>query len=83
MNSVFDFCFLFSQIRNLNMQIRNRKTHMHNYTYKTKTKTNGRYGYKYPCLMDEIESDTSKYCPIEAIPFRGVNCSDAAGREIG
>ena len=35
------------------------------------------YGYDYPCvdLKDNI-------CYIKHVPFRGVNCSDAAGRQI-
>lgn len=36
------------------------------------------YGYDYPCL--ELVSD--RICKIKRIPFRGVNCSDAAGRQI-
>lgn len=38
------------------------------------------YGYDYPCTND-MESPQSKYCPIKEVPFRGVNCSDAAGKE--
>jgi di-N-acetylchitobiase len=38
------------------------------------------YSYDYPC-NEEMESPTSKYCPIELVPFRGINCSDAAGGE--
>ena len=26
---------------------------------------------------------TDRYCPIPLVPFRGVNCSDAAGSEMG
>ena len=37
-----------------------------------------RYGYHYPC--EKLDSDL---CLIEPIPFRGCNCSDAAGRELG
>ena len=37
-----------------------------------------RYGYDYPCT-DQMESEGSQYCPIPLVPFRGVNCSDAAG----
>jgi len=39
------------------------------------------YGYDYPCLesLDTIEQST--YCTLNLVPFRGVNCSDAAGRE--
>ena len=36
------------------------------------------YGYDYPCL----KLQSSNVCTIKSIPFRGVNCSDAAGREI-
>jgi di-N-acetylchitobiase len=38
------------------------------------------YGYKYRCL-DGTPPDAI-YCPIEAVPFRGVNCSDAAGKQV-
>ena len=37
-----------------------------------------RYGYHYPC--ETLDSDL---CLIKPIPFRGCNCSDAAGREWG
>ena len=36
------------------------------------------YGYKYPC----IELDDDHVCKIRKVPFRGVECSDAAGTEI-
>merc|ERR1712176_1501016 len=37
------------------------------------------YGYDYPC---ENTSDPHvEYCPIKAVPFRNVSCSDAAGTE--
>ena len=39
------------------------------------------YGYRYPCLSGT--STDAVYCPIKQIPFRGVNCSDAAGVEVG
>jgi di-N-acetylchitobiase len=39
------------------------------------------YGYKYPCLPGTTPD--AIYCPIKAVPFRGVNCSDAAGKEFG
>ena len=35
------------------------------------------YGYDYPCL--ELNENV---CSIKHVPFRGVNCSDAAGRQI-
>ena len=38
------------------------------------------YGYRYPCVAGTAR--TATYCPIRSVPFRGVNCSDAAGREI-
>ncbi|KAK3235098.1 hypothetical protein CYMTET_54689 [Cymbomonas tetramitiformis] len=39
------------------------------------------YGYTYPCL--NISKDgNDDYCAIKEVPFRGVNCSDAAGSEI-
>ena len=34
------------------------------------------YGYNYPCRSLSGEN----VCSIKAVPFRGVNCSDAAGR---
>ena len=34
------------------------------------------YGYDYPCT--DLSGD---YCSIKLDPFRGVNCSDAAGTE--
>ena len=37
-----------------------------------------RYGYHYPC--EELKADD--LCLIKPIPFRGCNCSDAAGREV-
>ena len=37
------------------------------------------YAYDYTCLQNTIESDT---CHIKKVPFRGANCSDAAGRQI-
>ena len=30
-----------------------------------------------------MESESSKFCPLPFVPFRGVNCSDAAGSESG
>ena len=36
------------------------------------------YGYDYPC----IELTDDRICSIKHVPFRGVNCSDAAGRQI-
>ena len=38
------------------------------------------YGYRYPCL--EGTSPQARFCPIKEVPFRGVNCSDAAGSEV-
>ena len=38
------------------------------------------YGYRYPCLNGTAPD--AVYCPIAEIPFRGVNCSDAAGQEF-
>ena len=34
------------------------------------------YGYNYPCISYE-----ENVCKIKKVPFRGVNCSDAAGRQ--
>ena len=39
------------------------------------------YGYRYECLAGTPPD--SAYCPIPLKPFRGVNCSDAAGSEVG
>jgi len=36
------------------------------------------YGYRYPCL--NLTADN--VCTIEEVPFRGCNCSDAAGRQF-
>jgi len=36
------------------------------------------YGYDYPC----IHAENTTVCPIEHVPFRGANCSDAAGKQI-
>lgn len=36
------------------------------------------YGYTYPCLR----LDKNNTCYIKEVPFRGVNCSDAAGTQL-
>eukprot|EP01061_Rhynchopus_euleeides_P038226 TRINITY_DN6566_c0_g1_i1.p1 TRINITY_DN6566_c0_g1~~TRINITY_DN6566_c0_g1_i1.p1 ORF type:complete len:430 (+),score=150.24 TRINITY_DN6566_c0_g1_i1:103-1290(+) len=38
------------------------------------------YGYDYPCL--EGTAEDAEFCRIGFEPFRGVNCSDAVGREL-
>jgi len=38
------------------------------------------YGYDYPC--EDEDNVTTTVCHIKEVPFRGVNCSDAAGREV-
>jgi di-N-acetylchitobiase len=38
-------------------------------------------GYDYPCLAGTAPD--ARFCPIKEVPFRGVNCSDAAGGEVG
>lgn len=38
------------------------------------------YGYRYPCLPGT--KSNAQFCRIQQVPFRGVNCSDAAGVEI-
>ncbi|EGB12190.1 chitinase [Aureococcus anophagefferens] len=38
------------------------------------------YGYRYECLPGATLD--GRYCDIESVPFRGVNCSDAAGSEV-
>ena len=35
------------------------------------------YGYDYTCLSFEKD-----ICTLKQVPFRGVNCSDAAGRQL-
>ncbi len=37
------------------------------------------YGYRYEC--EEGTDEKAVFCPIDFVPFRGVNCSDAAGSE--
>lgn len=37
------------------------------------------YGYFYTCLSPTLSTDA--YCPIERVTWRGVNCSDAVGKE--
>jgi di-N-acetylchitobiase len=39
------------------------------------------YGYEYPCLNTPNPA-TGDVCNIPSVPFRGVNCSDAAGGEV-
>lgn len=39
------------------------------------------YGYNYPCQESLETIEASTYCTIDLVPFRGVNCSDAAGSE--
>ena len=39
------------------------------------------YGYDYPCLETPELLSESSYCTLRSVPFRSVNCSDAAGRE--
>eukprot|EP01059_Diplonema_ambulator_P033419 TRINITY_DN6975_c0_g3_i2.p1 TRINITY_DN6975_c0_g3~~TRINITY_DN6975_c0_g3_i2.p1 ORF type:complete len:405 (+),score=115.60 TRINITY_DN6975_c0_g3_i2:158-1216(+) len=36
------------------------------------------YGYDYPCVGGAADQE---FCKIKFVPFRGVNCSDAAGSE--
>ena len=38
------------------------------------------YGYQYPCLPGTDKK--ARYCEIPEVPFRGINCSDAAGGEL-
>ena len=37
------------------------------------------YGYAYHCVNGT--SKDARFCPLPLVPFRGVNCSDAAGHE--
>ena len=39
------------------------------------------YGYRYSCLAGTAADAPT--CPIAQVPFRGINCSDAAGGEVG
>lgn len=36
---------------------------------------------RYPCLGGTAAA--ARFCPIAEVPFRGANCSDAAGSEVG
>ena len=38
------------------------------------------YEYRYECLPGTGSHD--EFCPIPMKPFRGINCSDAAGAEV-
>ena len=38
------------------------------------------YGYRYPCLPGTAAD--ARFCSIAEVPFRGINCSDAAGGEV-
>jgi di-N-acetylchitobiase len=38
------------------------------------------YGYRYPCLKGT--KGNAEFCRIKEVPFRGVNCTDAAGIEV-
>jgi di-N-acetylchitobiase len=38
------------------------------------------YGYDYPC--EGTSDNQTVTCHLPLVPFRGVNCSDAAGSEI-
>ena len=38
------------------------------------------YGYNYPC--ENTGDNQTATCDLALVPFRGVNCSDAAGSEI-
>ena len=50
------------------------------------------YGYNYPCLQREGDTDLRTFdsfiqdregeCMLKEIPFRGINCSDAAGGQV-
>lgn len=39
-----------------------------------------RYGYDYEC--EGVSDPLAWTCPMKLVPFRGVNCSDAAGRQV-
>mmetsp|Transcript_2328 Transcript_2328/g.3875 ORF Transcript_2328/g.3875 Transcript_2328/m.3875 type:complete len:397 (+) Transcript_2328:25-1215(+) len=38
------------------------------------------YGYRYPCVRGTAPD--ARFCMLESVPFRGINCSDAAGTEV-
>lgn len=38
------------------------------------------YGYDYPCISYQVQDNM---CYINPVPFRGVSCSDAAGKQYG
>ena len=38
------------------------------------------YGYRYECI--DAATDQDDTCNIAQVPFRDVNCSDAAGTEV-
>mmetsp|Transcript_10508 Transcript_10508/g.21258 ORF Transcript_10508/g.21258 Transcript_10508/m.21258 type:complete len:378 (-) Transcript_10508:31-1164(-) len=40
------------------------------------------YGYRYECVDPAFDPAVDKTCEIAQVPFRGVNCSDAAGTEV-
>ena len=37
------------------------------------------YGYRYECVDPAFDPAVDETCEIAQVPFRGVNCSDAAG----
>lgn len=39
------------------------------------------YGYRYECVDASFDPAEDRTCGIAQVPFRGVNCSDAAGSE--
>jgi len=39
------------------------------------------YGYQYECVNEDRSLD-NKHCEMDIVPFRGVNCSDAAGTQV-
>lgn len=40
------------------------------------------YGYQYPCVPGSMKDASDRFCPIPLVPFRGIDCSDAAGTQV-
>merc|ERR1712187_704784 len=38
------------------------------------------YGYSYPCINSDV-TDSTDACELPETPWRGINCSDAAGAQ--
>ena len=40
------------------------------------------YGYRYPCVADDLPKRDSDICVLSPAPFQGAPCSDAAGSQL-